>query len=98
MINNKDTDSLLFMIINARNRLQFIDKSALGTASVNIFAEGNINLSIEELGKRIRNSINQLDDEYFLMWYKLFEHGKINDCVLNGDIIPIDQMLNNKKA
>jgi len=63
MINNKDTDSLLFMIINARNRLQFIDKSALGTASVNIFAEGNINLSIEELGKRIRNSINQLDDD-----------------------------------
>jgi len=86
------------MIINARNRLKFIDKSALGTASVNIFAEGNINLSIEELGKRIRNSINQLDDEYFLMWCKLYENGLINDCVLNGDIISLDQMINNKKA
>lgn len=63
MINNQDTDSLLFFIINARNRLNFIDKSSLGTSCVNLFAEGNINLSIEELGRRIRNSINQLDED-----------------------------------
>lgn len=63
MINNQDTDSLLFFIINARSRLPFIDKKALGTATVNLFAEGNINLSIEDLGKRIRDSINTLDED-----------------------------------
>jgi len=98
MINNQDKDSLLCLIINARNRLNFINKSSLGTATVNIFAEGNINLSIEELGRRIRNPINQLDEDYFLMWYKLYEENKLNDCVLNGEIIPLEKILNNQKG
>lgn len=89
MINNQDSDSLLFMVVNGRNRLDFIDKKAVGNATVNVFAEGHINLSIEELGKRIRDAINQISEDMFLNWYKLKGESKIGDCIMNDEIIPM---------
>jgi len=63
MINNQDSESLLFIIANGRNRLKYIDNKALGNSTINLFAEGNINLSIEDLGKRIRDAINQFSED-----------------------------------
>jgi len=97
MINNQDKDSLLMLVLNARNRFEFIDKHSMGTSTSFTFVEGHVNCSIEELGQKIRSAINQFTEDQFLMQNKLIEEKRVFTYKFNDEIIPISQIVNNKR-
>jgi len=65
MKENNDKVSVFNLAMNAKNRLSILKDKDVGNSVCNIFAEGSIEDSIEDLGKSIRASINQFDEDYF---------------------------------
>jgi len=63
MINNNDQQSLFNIIINAKNRVEFMKDRYIGNSFSMVFAEGIQNNTLEELGKSIRNSILSFDQD-----------------------------------
>jgi hypothetical protein len=63
MVNNDDKESLLNIVLNAKNRVDFINDSYIGNSFTAVFAEGSQNHSLQELGQSVRKAINSFNQD-----------------------------------
>lgn len=63
MINSGDKESLFNIVLNAKNRVDFMDDKYIGNSFTAVFAEGKQSDTLEQLGQSVRKAINSFNQD-----------------------------------
>jgi len=63
MINSGDKESLFNIVLNAKNRVDFMNDKYIGNSFTAVFAEGKQGDTLEELGQSVRKAINSFNQD-----------------------------------